>query len=260
MQENSCIYGKRLYVCTQSVLTDAAEKLYAEEYLGRKEVKYWKINHEFTDLHIELPDVAREFSEAYKMPEEMTPGVFMCTSDVGSSSIIARGYLRIGKHIAVTDEVMVSHRGMITGDDIVKTINENIFPKIRVLPEALATLIGKPVIDYSSVDLSTEEGAAANFNAVRVLIKDILNGPRFKRLSQKQRINLRECLTDEINSSVHYTLYDIAMIFMSLADRIEGADRFLQNEIRKGSAKVPFDLLSGKKKEESEDDIVLLPV
>ena len=81
-------------------------------------------------------------------------------------------------------------------------------------------------------------------------------------LPKKRQIALLECLSDEIDGSRPYTLYDIATTFMELADRTEGLDEVTLTEIRKALAKTPY-ILQDKKTirlmPEKEDEIYLMP-
>jgi hypothetical protein len=253
--------GSQFCAVPQTIITDAANIVADEGVLGTVNTREWLIDHEFTDLYLEFPDVAEELCTSYKLPDEVTPGVFMCTSDVGSSSIIARGVFRKGRSYVITDEVMIKHVGNIVPEDVVKRINDEIFPNIRKLPETLALLIGEEIADYSKLDLTKEKDAGKNFNAVLNLLektsKKVLKGV----LPAKRQKALLECMADEINSTIKYTLYDIAIDFISVPDRVEGLDNVTLTELRKACAKVPFVLADNihPSTVEKEEEIVLLP-
>ena len=252
--------GSAYQMVPQTIITKTAEKLKSESVLGDMEVRDWSIDHIFTDLHVEFPDAAKDFQAMYKLPEAITPGVFLCTSDVGKSSVIARGVYRLKGSYVITDEVMIKHTGDITPESVTEKIDEEIFTNIRKLPEALSELIGRDIIDYSKVDLSSETGAAKNHEAVLDTLESTLKKVLKSVLPVKRQVALLECLVDEIDSSRPYTLYDIATTFMSIPDRVEGIDEVTLTDVRKACAKTPFILIDKKSiKKEEEAEIVLLP-
>ena len=257
----ACLGSQYSYI-PQNILVEAADLIRDKESIGESRVDGWLIDHDFTDLYVSLDGIAKEVMEDYKLPHAITPHIFLCTSDTGSSSIIARSCYASGRGYVILDEVMIRHVGKITADDILDKIDKTILPNIRKLPERLAELIGIPVMDYTGVDLTTEAGAAANFKAVSKIIEKTLKSAFKGGVFPQKRTNaLLECLVDEINSSVQYTLYDIAMIFMELSGRIEGVDDVTITNVQKACATVPFKISAPapSPSEKEEADIYLIP-
>ncbi len=243
----------------QTILSEAADLIADEAVLGKMEVEAWSVDQRFTDLYLDFPEAAEDFAAMYKIDDTIHPGVFLCTSDVGASSVIVRGVYRKGRSYVITDEVAIKHVGAITPKDILERVNEDVFANIRKLPEALSELIGRSVLDYTKLNLSTEAGASANFSAVSGVIEKTFKKALKNVLPAKRQKALIECMVDEINSSLPYTLYDIAVDFISVPERIEGLDPVTLNEVRKACAKVPFILGDKKTAEKKEEEIVLLP-
>lgn len=257
--------GLKYTAVPQTILTDCANMLIKDGFLGKTTVNNWQVNHIISSVSLSFPDVAAEMCKTYKLPEAgISPGVLLITSDIGYSSIIARGVFFKGRDYIITDEVVIKHMGHITPEKIIKRVNEDIFPHIRELPEVLSYLMGESVLDYSAIKLSTSRGRARNRNMVKWLYAKVINKAFKKVLSKKQQIALTNCLCAEINSEIPYTLYDIAVAFMTITDRIRGLDTTDEiTELRRACGRVPYILkdlkLSEIKEEEVEEEIYLLP-
>ncbi len=245
----------------QTIIADMADMIGDESIMGRMDVREWCVDHLFTDLYVEFPEAAEEFKTAYGVTDNIIPGIFLCTSDIGKSSIIARGTYRIEGYSksVVTDEVMIKHVGNLKAREICDRINGEILANVRVLPEALCSLISKEVADYSKLDLTTESGQRTNLKAMQDAIENTAK-KCLSDLPAKRRKELTDRMMDEIDPSRPYTLYDVAVDFMGVPDRIEGLDRPTVEKIVKSCAKAPF-VLADKKSGSSdkESDIYLLP-
>lgn len=254
--------GKQYQPVAQITLARVIDKVDEEKILGEPKVRQFEINHEFTDIYLDFPEAAEDFKATYKLKDEIVPGLFLCTSDTGSSSVIVRGTYRIGRSYITLSEVARKHTGSNKAEEIIEDVDEQIFTEFRKLPEALSFLLGKEVIDYASTDLSSPSGAEKNFCAVAELIKKLSKKLyNTKILAAKTRKELESELTDEINSSIHYTLYDLALLFMGIPERLEGLSRPVLDEIKKASAKAPYVLQEISKKartDEEEERPVLL--
>lgn len=249
--------GKYFKAVPQTILSDITDIVADEKIFGKTDIREWSIDHRFTDLYIEFPDAGEDFKDLYKLEDLVIPGIFLCTSDAGNSSIIARGVYRKGSSYVITDEVMVKHTSKATVE-LIKEKMDEIFINIRKLPETLAQLIGEEVIDYSKTDLSTERGGLQNYEAVKQYIEKTAKKSLKGILPAKHLDVLVKCMCDEINSSVPYTLYDIATLFMEVPERVEGIDMYTLTEVRKACAKVPY-ILQHKTVKTEEKDIFLLP-
>ena len=243
----------------QKTLTRVLEKVGAEYILGTPALNSYEISQEFTDIYVDFPDAAADFKATYGLSHDVVPGLFLCTSDTGASSVIVRGTYRIGKSYVIVSELMRKHTSGISAEEIVKEADEVIFPQFRKLPETLSELMGLPVVNYTALDLTSAEGAEKNFEKVSGLIM-ALSKKLFtaKVLGGKQRKLLEGELIDEINSSVHYTYYDIALTFMGIPERLSGLARPTKDEISKACAKAPFTLLDMVKKSETEEERPIL--
>ena len=248
----------------QTVLTSIIDEINTDGTMGKPVVRRWNIQHDFTEIYVEFPEAAEDFKRTYKLDKDIVPGCYICTSDIGFSSIIVRGtYSFGGSSYVVTDEVAFKHTKNVTSKNIVAKVDVDIFAKIRKLPETLIELIGIEVTDYSKIDISTEAGGIVNTEAMRSIYDYILRAVeksnRTALFGEKRLNELLNCLVDEINSSIPYTMYDIAMIMLNLADRIVGFNDTVR--LQKALAKVPYMLLKCEPYSPSEDEgsITLLP-
>lgn len=230
--------GRQFKLIRQTIIADMADKIMGDEIMGKASVMNWSVDHSFTELNLVFPKLKEDFEAAYKVTG-ITPGVQLMTSDIGRCSIIARGVYYKGHSYVITDEVQIKHVSSVTSENVLRAVNEGIFDKVRVFPELCATLIGKEVLDYSSIDLSTAEGQTKNREAITELYKKCVRSVLKADLPVKRQKELLEALNDEINPSIPYTLYDIAMTFIELPDRIAGVDYVTTMHVRKACAKAP---------------------
>lgn len=241
----------------QTILVDAARLIESEGKMGKMQTKAWHIDQQYTSLYVEFPEMETELSEMYKLPGTFMPGLYLATSDAGTSSVVVRGTYTYNSHYVIIDEVAMKHCGTITPEKILKRVQKEIFNKFRNLPEALETLISRDVIDYTALDLSSESGAAANFDAVAGIYEKVLMD-EFKPLIGKKRAGqLLEALKAEIDGTRPYTMYDIADTFMGLCDRMTGVEtleRHTVADIQAACGKAPFVLLNFNTKEVGEEE------
>ncbi len=230
--------GTQFKAVKQTIIADMAEKIMSDKILGKAGVRYWTVDHGFTELNLEFPKLAKEFEDVYGV-KGVIPGVQFMTSDIGRCSIIARGVFYKGTSYVVTDEMQVKHVSSVTSEGVLENVNETIFDRIRIFPELLATLIGKDLMNYSRLDLTTAEGQDKNREVVSEFIKKTVRQVFMSDLPVKRQKELIEALCLEINPSIPYTLYDIAMIFMEIPERIKGVDYVTLMNIRKCCAKAP---------------------
>ena len=258
--------GKRYIPIEQSALAEILNKFDDEKLLGKTELRNYRIGHDFTDIYIDFPEAAKDIKDTYHLSDDIVPGMFLCTSDTGMSSVICRGTYRIGNSYFTMNEVAKKHTASNTVEEFVKACDKEIFPDYRKLPEALASLMGEELINYAKTDLSTKEGKEENKARYIAVIK-ALSGKLFPPaiIPAKVKSALIEAVAAEMNPEVHYSLYDVAVTFMGLTDRTEGLLRAQLEVMRKASAKAPYVLQdkkflsSVKTEKEEEEDIILLP-
>lgn len=253
--------GARYIPQKQDILNDVIDEIVKEGVLGKMEVRTWHQDHRFTEIYLEFPDAGEDIKKTYDIKHDITPGLYLCTSDVGASSIICRGVYRIGKAkgYAIVSEEKQAHNKKMEAEEFVKIVDRGIFDKIRKLPETLAELF-EDVLDYSRIDLSTEDGENKNLLRVCNIIRTITNSC-LKVMGKKRVDAFTTALQAEINPQLSYTYYDIAIMLMEAPDRVEGLDSYSMSDLEKGCAKVPYtakDIMNGKISVK-EEDLVLLP-
>ena len=244
----------------QTTLIPIADGLMKADDMGEPSVLGWSINHQRTYIYIEFPEAADEMQTAYHLPDKYVPGVMLSTSDVGENSFTARGCYRRDGHdsYVVTEEVSRQHRGDFVVEDFLARVDEEIFKLVRALPKVLEELLGRPVMDYDTVDLSTKGGQEANRSAMAKTLKDASKHLKGS-LAKPVREAITRCLEDEINGCRRYTLYDVATIFMDLPDRVEGISKDTTNfaDFRRKCGNIPFVLAkntSSPSAPEGDDD------
>lgn len=255
--------GNAYKLVPQTIITKAIDKIAEAGTVGEPKLSFFEADHLYTTAELILPEIGESLAEEYKLKGSIMPGLYLSTSDVGASSVIIRGIYKKGSSTVITDEVMMKHAGnKITPESILAEADENIFAGIRKLPEVLSELIGREVTDYSKLDLTIPDHCEKNFKAVYdILKKEINRVGKEAKLSGKKKQQLLECMADEINSELHYTLYDIAVDFMGVPSRVTGLDRDTVVRLQKACGQTPFKLsksvavFAGAE----DEDVVLTP-
>lgn len=185
----------------QSTLKDIYEKL-ATTKLGTVKGVKWSVSHQLSCCYVEFPDAGKDFADAYGLPDEVVPGLFLSTSDTGFSSLTISGFWRVGNHIVGNECLKRSHRGTVDLNQIVEDVEKEIFSTYTKVPEKLCELltieVSNPVATLKRV--FTEVGIA---NAVGRKNKDKIQG---------------ELCAEFVSGK--YTAYDIATKVFSIADRL----------------------------------------
>ena len=215
------IHSDKYGNCPQEILADIADTM--EIDLGDMEVKGWDVSNFFSEIRVEFPKKAEDISSLYGLPNVLTPGLLLQTSDTGDSSITAIGTWSIdGKYSHIQGGVFRrKHRGDIDVDHFIERVQKEIFVEYTKVPETLYKLL---TIDIPSASVK---------GIVEEVIKDI-DFKSNKLLGKKRAKNIEEDLVNEINPAISYTAYDIAMMMMTIPQRIIG----------EGLNKTEFDNLS----------------
>ncbi|MCR5670708.1 MAG: hypothetical protein K6G10_06850 [Butyrivibrio sp.] len=253
--------GSLYKLIPQTIVTQTIDELTADGIVGTPALSRFEIDHSYTTAEVSLPDVGKEIAEEYKIDANIVPGLYLSTSDIGASSVIIRGIYKKGHSSIITDEVKIMHAGSsLTPEKILEEADKKIFGKIRKLPETLAELMGREIIDYSKVDLSDPDHAEKNYTAVyEILKKEIKAIAKEANVSGKKTTELLDCMAAEINSSLRYTLYDIAVDFMSVPSRITGLDRDTVARLQKACGQTPYRLAKLTLSVGEEEEIALTP-
>lgn len=255
-------FGSKYTYVPQTILLDVLDKLESDGTLGAPVVKGWLVNHERSLIVVEYPDAADDFTDSLKLPKKVIPGVLLETSDIGMVSITAEVVYRLdGMSSYIAPEILsIRHSGDIDAEDVISQIDDKLFPAIRKLPEALADLMGREVLNYSAADLNTSKGQEANVSAVSKAYDKAVCGRLTAFLGKKRRKALLEALVSEINPKKRYTYYDIAVSLMELPDRIDGIDHnsISFSKFEELVGQIPYQLQKQSKKSSAGDDDVTL--
>lgn len=248
--------GSAYRMVPQTILTTVTDSVIKEGKLGAVNVSSWGITQQYTHIFLTFPDEAADMQAVLKLPQPYLPGVYLATSDTGDSSLTVRGVLINGSRYVITDEVKLKHSGNITEEKVLSAVDEKIFTNFRKLPETLAELISVPVMDYSKADLSKKRDAVRNFKAVCEINKALMDKAFGKVVGKQTRLRLLDLMAEEVDGTRPYSMYDIVISFMDLADRLTGISSYTADEIRKASGSAAFvlqNLLKDKKTKEKRD-------
>ena len=266
-----------------TIIPDVIDMITQDAALGKTECRYWHVTQTFAEAYLEFPDAASDFQEIGKahgreISSEIIPGLYLCSSDTGDSSVIVRSTFREGrsKYYVVENEYQKVHIGAKRGQtdiksatvaDMMAAIDTKMFAQVRKLPDALAKKIA---IDIGDSDLSTTDGQAANYDAIAAAIEHGMEALKLQDILGKRRASqLVALMAAEFDPAIRCTEYDIAMSFLTLSDRIMQTDYLDENRmvlIAKACANAPYiDYAAHIPKsdplddEEDDEEIILLP-
>ena len=232
--------GKYAYL-PQTVLIEMSKAII--DGLGEMKGESWHIDHTISDCWAVFPEIADDISEAYPgLPEDVQAGLYIAASDTGNSSIIIRGFWKIGDHKVMGEEVKRSHRGDPDLDALVEATKETIFNKYLSLPDRLMELLAKDVADPKKM--------------VRAVFKETKIG---RVIGRKRKEALMKAMDASFVAGAPYTAYDIAMLFLSIPEHITGLSDMSQADIVTACSKAVFAkcLLSSKSAPADDEEDIL---
>lgn len=208
--------------------------------LGKVEVIKWSIDHSFTDIYVQFPEKGDQIAKMYGLPDKVIPGLYLSTSDIGSSSIICRGTWNINGASTTINELAFKHIGNLDAKDILSEVAKNIFSEYTQLPTVLCGLLQKNITD-TSWDLTTDAGQKANQDAVKDAFKTVFKECGIvEAIGKKNEKVLFESVLDEYDYSSHFTAYEIVREMMELPNRVSGLSRNEVHKLAKACYKAPY--------------------
>lgn len=78
---------------------------------GEPKCQSWKVDHFVSTIYLEFPDLAKQLSKDYQLPDEFVPGICLTTSDTYDASLSARPTWRIGEATVEGPGILVEHDG-----------------------------------------------------------------------------------------------------------------------------------------------------
>ena len=231
--------GERYKDLPQDILLKIYDE-FSRGGMGKAECKHWEISHFMTKIYVEFPDKADEFQALYDLPEKVTPGVIMETSDTGDSAVRIKGTWRIKNSVSLRGEVSKKHAGSITPEKILEETSAEIFSEYIKLPIALCDLMALNITDPSwKLDMTI--GQIKNRNALERVLKRAFKQLKIvEAIGKKSEMALSDQLLAEFDCTISYTAYDVAMALMTMPERVTGLPEFAQEKLAKAISKAPY--------------------
>lgn len=234
------IHSERYTEVSQMEIFNLIDKIISEEIFGKVRCSRWVVNHFITLIELEFPEKAKEICESYGLPNNFIPGIRITTSDTGNSSFRITGTWRIHNSLTLTNEVAKRHSGEINISEIIDDVDKEIFADYVKIPEALCDLMMKNVTP-SDIDLSLASDQKKNKDIIKSTIKATFSELGLvKAIGKKTEAVIKKLMLDEIDASMSYTAYDIAMQILTLPERLEGLSKNTADALAKAIAKAPF--------------------
>lgn len=176
-----------------------------EKEMGVSNLIYYRVDNFNTQIFIDYPEKAKDFANVYALPETVTPGIHIRLSDVGESSVIINGTVRFkGNCLYIPSaEYKREHTKNATLNEIFKGVETKIFAEYTKVPEQMLKLLGinlaDPAACLEKVMRYTGVGKIVGKRAEKQMLMD---------------------LTSQINSTIPYTAYDIAGMFLEMSEEL----------------------------------------
>lgn len=178
-----------------------------EKEMGTADITSWRANNFFTEIFVEFPDKARDFSNVYQLKDEVIPGIRVYLSDTGESSFVINGSIRIGRSVTYVPGADYSraHTKKATVESIADAVGKEIFQEYTKVPERLVELL--------AVDVKNPALLIPKISAYCGIKKEF--GATFEN-------SLLQEAEDAITPGVDYTAYDLATLFIDVCADSEG--------------------------------------
>jgi len=243
------MFSEKYSYVPQTCLIDILDQLSLGP-LGDYSCNKWYISHDVTQIWIEFPKKSKEMQQVYGLKDELIFGLYLATSDNGSSSLKAIGTWRINNSVSYdtrgigdeSDGVRGSRKHICEVDTqaFCDKADKEIFSKMTKLPEALCNLMLYDVTDPSWT-LQTGDEQKNNRAAIVAAIKSCFGQiGMVAAIGKSSEKMLLELVCQEINPTLHYTGYDVATLIMSLAGRVDGLSKTAETQLAFAIAKAPY--------------------
>lgn len=247
------VMSSRYIYVPQTMIIDVYERIATGRDFNNPVSKGWSIDHGITRIYAEYPDEAKG---------GLIPGVEIKTSDNGMSSFIVNACERRERsnRYVIINTVSRVHRGDSSDlDEILKEVDEEIFPELRVYP-AIFEELDKPIMPPLLTSADKDRQVEMLKDIYKKVFKSMKAG-----ISGKRKKELEKALVDEINPDHEYTWKEIAEQLISVPDRVIGLDETstVFSAFRKDMGRAPFLLKDIKDKvvpfktKEDEPELVL---
>lgn len=216
------VMSDKYTVIKQSIIKKIIDEITkaAKMDFGETKCYCWNIDHSITRLYLEFPDFAEEFKETYleESEDEIIPGIFIETSDIGDCSFRMKGYYRLACNntiIYMEEEYSRIHTGEISEEEILKAAKEVIFPKFGYYLDCMLNLMK---IDITNDHMDDKAKVKAMKKAYRKVSKDM---GLVKAIGKTREKQVMDMLISSINPDINYTGYDVAMSFLSVPEYVD---------------------------------------
>jgi len=206
----------------QTILLDIKDKISGRKDLGNAVCKGWRVNHSTSALYLEFPDFAADVSKMYNLPDVITPGVILMTSDVGDCSVSCIGTWNVKGSRVVQSVYKRRHRGVVTSAGILSEIDKEVFQAYRKLPGRLADLL--------TIDISDPR------DAIEYMIKK----SDIESVGKKVANAIQKGMIAELNPALKYTAYDLVCNLMSVPSRLSGVKEEALKKLEEKVMKAAF--------------------
>ena len=257
------ILSERYQELPQSALCNIIEALMKVSDFGTMETYMWMMTNWTSEIYVEFPEKADEIRDFYPaLRDDFIPGLWLCTSDTGDSSVKIYPTWRYRNAISYVEESAVRqvHSSRITLESVISSVIDKAFKEYARMPEAMCALMEQSITD-DSLDISTPRGMAKNREIVESVIKNAFRSLNIvKAIGIGRTKSLREQLCAEFSGNIRYTAYDIATAIMSMPERLEGVNSVTLHNLESAVAEAPYiKYFAGKTEtKEEEEDLVLI--
>lgn len=197
----------------QTILSEVITELEKSEKLKCMD---FSVDNRISYINLRFSEKEKEVRDVYKI-EDAIPGIYLATSDTGDCSITAKAFFNFGGSKVYVGDVTRRHEGNIDKDVLLNDIKKSLFPMYTIIPDKLIALMGVEIADPKK--------------AIKKALKHI---HLVKLIGKKNEMLISEQLLDEVSPAVKYTGYDIAIMVLQIAKRIQNISGDAKRKLESG--------------------------
>lgn len=229
----------------QTLLSDVIQQLQENPEIGSVDVVEWEISHKLSSITVEFPDMAQSLRDEYDLDADFVPGVRFLISDIGYTPTTTQMICRVNDSTVIIEEIKQNHSRVMSegkiGEEMISIFYQKMESAYKRIPSLLAELKKVSVIPEKDTDDDVVvENTTKNYKlAYNLLLKTYRTNIK-KVISVSDDGSLLIKLSDSLHAarSTSYTYYDIAMILLTVPEKIRETNIILNREKKENLGKV----------------------
>ena len=174
---------------------------YISSQMGADPHVRYTVQDDLTCVWVEYPDKADDFSDDKGSTQQITPGVYIETSDTGECALTLRGTETVKGTTIYSSVIRRVHKGTFDINDFMQRFDKTIFPEYLKYPQRM--------IDLAMVDVSDAD----------IYIDALFEQSSLGAVLGRQKKEIKSLVISSLNGNI--TALDIILAFMDLNKNVK---------------------------------------